>query len=73
MQVLPEDFTDILLQHKAKQRELLPKANKVFFEDTNCLTTLFYIGFLDGPEKGPNAALAEAISALNTYDLVLHS
>ncbi|MBR6090418.1 MAG: AAA family ATPase [Anaerolineaceae bacterium] len=69
--MLPGDFTDILLQHKARQLELLPKANRVFFEDTNCLTTLFYIGFLDGPEKEANAALAEAISNLNTYDLVL--
>lgn len=69
--MIPEDFTDILLLHKAKQRELLPLANKVFLEDTNCLTTLFYIGFLDGPEKEKNAALAEAISLFNTYDLVL--
>lgn len=69
--MLPEDFTDILLQHKVKQRELLPRANRVFFEDTNCLTTLFYIGFLDGEEKTENTALAEAISTLNTYDLVL--
>lgn len=69
--MLPEDFTDILLQHKVRERELLPLANRVFFEDTNCLTTLFYIGFLDGPEKETNAALAEAISALNAYDLVL--
>lgn len=69
--MLPEDFTDILLQHKVKQRELIQQANRVFIEDTNCLTTLFFIGFLDGPEKESNAALAEAISMLNTYDLVL--
>ena len=69
--MLPEDFTDILLQHKVRQLELLPRANRVFFEDTNCLITLFFIDFLDGPEKERNAALAEAISALNEYDLVL--
>lgn len=71
MWMLPEDFTDILLQHKVKQLELLPQANRVFLEDTNCLTTLFYIGFLDGTDKANNSALAEAISTLNTYDLVL--
>ena len=69
--MLPGDFTDILLQHKVKQRELLPQANRVFFEDTNCLTTMFYIGYLDGPEKELNRALGEAIEALNEYDLVL--
>lgn len=69
--MLPEDFTDILLQHKSRQRELLARANRVFFEDTDCLTTLFFIGFLNGPEKEKNAALAEAVSALNEYDLIL--
>ena len=69
--MLPGDFTDILLQHKVRQTETAERANRVFFEDTNCLTTLFYIGFLDGPDKERNAALAEAISALNRYDLIL--
>ena len=69
--MLPADFTDILLQHKVKQGEMIRQANQVFFEDTNCLTTLFYIGFLEDAEKEKNAALAEAVSALNDYDLVL--
>lgn len=69
--MVPQDFTDILLQHKVKQLEMISRANKVFFEDTNCLTTLFYIQFLEGKEKEKNQALAEAISALNEYDLVL--
>ena len=69
--MLPEDFTDILLQHKVKQQEMISRANRVFFEDTNCLTTLFYIDFLEGEEKEKNRNLAEAISALNEYDLVL--
>ena len=69
--MIPQDFTDILLQHKVKQTEMINRANKVFFEDTNCLTTLFYIDFLDGEEKEKNRALAEAVSALNEYDLVL--
>ena len=69
--MLPQDFTDILLQHKVKQMKMISKANRVFFEDTNCLTTLFYIDFLEGKEKEKNRNLAEAISVLNEYDLVL--
>ncbi len=69
--MLPQDFTDILLQHKVKQLEKIAQANRVFFEDTNCLTTLFYVDFLEGEEKEKNRALAEAVSALNEYDLVL--
>lgn len=69
--MIPQDFTDILLQHKVRQTELINRANRVFFEDTNCLTTLFYIDYLDGKEKEKNRNLAEAVSALNEYDLVL--
>ena len=69
--MIPEDFTEILLRHKLKQIEKIREANRVFFEDTNCLTTLFYIGFLNGDDKERNQALAEAVSALNDYDLVL--
>ena len=69
--MLPQDFTDILLQHKVKQTEMIRKANRVFFEDTNCLTTLFYLNWLEGTEKEKNRNLAEAVSALNEYDLVL--
>ena len=43
----------------------------MLFEDTDCLTTLFYIGFLEGREKEKNAALAQAIAGLNRYDLIL--
>lgn len=71
MWMLPQDFTDILLQHKVKQIEMINRANRIFFEDTNCLTTLFYVDFLDGEEKEKNRALAEAVSGLNEYDLVL--
>ena len=69
--MLPQDFTEILLQHKAKQLQMIPHAYRVFFEDTNCLTTLFYIDFLEGEEKEKNRRLAEAVSVLNEYDLVL--
>ena len=71
--MLPGDFTEILLRHKVKQIDTIARANRVFFEDTNCLTTLFYINFLEGEEKEKNRRLAEAVSALNGYDLVLLS
>lgn len=69
--MLPEDFTDILLQHKIRQQQAIQQANRLFFEDTNCLTTLFYLNYLHSPEATKNQQLAEAISALNHYDLVL--
>ncbi len=69
--MLPEDFTDILLQHKAREIEAFKQCNRVLFEDTDCLTTLFYLNFLDGRDKEKNWHLAEAISLLNRYDLVL--
>lgn len=69
--MLPGDFTDILLQHKAREIEAVKQSNRVLFEDTDCLTTLFYIGFLEGGEREKNAGLAEAVAALNHYDLIL--
>ena len=69
--MLPEDFTDILLQHKAREIAAFQQCNRVLFEDTDCLTTLFYINFLDGRDKETNSRLAEVISSLNRYDLVL--
>ena len=69
--MLPEDFTDILLQHKAREIEALKQCNRVLFVDTDCLTTLFYINFLDGRDKDKNRRLAEAVSSLNHYDFVL--
>lgn len=69
--MIPEDFTDILLQHKTRELEAVERSNRVLFEDTDCLTTLFYIGFLEGREKEKNAALAQAIAGLNRYDLIL--
>lgn len=71
MLMLPEDFTDILLLHKVREREALPHSNKVLFEDTDCLITKFYIQFLEGKGKAVNERLADAISQLNNYDLIL--
>ncbi len=41
MLMLPEDFTDILLIHKSKEREALLSSNKVLFEDTDCPSFIF--------------------------------
>jgi len=69
--MLPEDFTDILLHHKIREAQALQNANRILFEDTDCLVTLFFLGFLDGPDQPNNQALAEAIARLNSYDLIL--
>lgn len=74
MLMIPSDFTDILLTHKMKELEAAKQSNKVLFIDTDCLITRFYIDFLDDPQndKERNKALADAISALNHYDLVFY-
>ena len=69
--MLPEDFTDILLMHKLREREAILSSNKVLFEDTDCLITKFYLQFLDGKNKSGNEKLADAIAELNNYDLVI--
>ena len=44
--MLSDDFTRILLEHKAKEFRLIQQSNKVFFEDTDCLITRFLWDFL---------------------------
>lgn len=66
-----EDFTRILLEHKAKELRLIQNSNKVLFEDTDCLITRFYMDFLEDEQVEKNAQLAEAIAQLNSYDLIL--
>ena len=69
--MLSDDFTRILLEHKAKEFRLIQQSNKVFFEDTDCLITRFFMGFLEDENIEANTELAEAIAALNNYDLIL--
>jgi len=69
--MLPEDFTRILLEHKAKELRLIENSNKVLFEDTDCLITRFYMEFLKDELMEDNSRLAEAIAQLNSYDLIL--
>lgn len=66
-----EDFTRILLEHKAKELRLLSQSNKILFEDTDCLITCFFMEFLEDEKLKDNANLAEAIARLNSYDLIL--
>ena len=69
--MIPDDFTDILLQHKTREIEALKLSNRILFEDTDCLITRFYIDFLDDKNKEKNSLLADAIAQLNSYDLIL--
>lgn len=69
--MLSEDFTRILVEHKAKELRLIGKSNKVFFEDTDCLVTHFFLDFLKDKDAERNGKLADAIAALNSYDLIL--
>lgn len=71
--MIAEDFTEILLKHKIKEMESIEVSNKVLFIDTDCLITKFYMYFLDDKDQNyeNNKLLADAISSLNSYDLVL--
>lgn len=69
--MLSDDFTRILLEHKAKEMRIVEQSNKVLFEDTDCLITRFFMEFLKDEKMAANAELAEAIAKLNTYDLIL--
>ncbi len=71
LMMLPEDFTDILLTHKLREREAIQHSRIVLFEDTDCLITRFFLEFLEGKDKERNIALANAIASLNDYDLIL--
>lgn len=71
--MLAEDFTEILLRQKLNEMEALQYSNRVLFEDTDCQITKFYLNFLkqDPQQKQKNEALADVISMINKYDLVL--
>ena len=71
MRMLPADFTEILLRQKISEIEAIENSNKILFEDTDALVTLFFMEFLDDPDIARNSVLARAIDALNEYDLIL--
>lgn len=72
--MLPEDYTEILLQHKLNEMKAVERGNRLLFIDTDALVTRFFMDFLDGddPRIEANRVLADAIDALNRYDLILY-
>lgn len=69
--MLQQDYTEILLNHKLNEIEAIKHSNKVLFVDTDALITRFYLEFLDKETSEKNTALADAIDAINSYDLIL--
>lgn len=69
--MLSQDFTEILLQHKLNEMKAVEQSNKILFIDTDALVTKFYMNFLGDSNIKKNEALANAIDALNSYDLIL--
>lgn len=68
--MIVSDFYEILLKHKTKEMELIKQSNKLFFVDTDALTTKFFVQFLLDGEKKNAEHLADAITQINTFDLI---
>lgn len=68
--MIASDFYEILLKHKTKEMELIKQSNKLFFVDTDALTTKFFAQFLLEGEKKNTEYLADAITQINTFDLI---
>ena len=68
--MIASDFQEILLKHKTKEMELIKQSNKLFFVDTDALTTKFFAQFLLDGEKQNAEKLADAITQINTFDLI---
>lgn len=71
--MIEEDFHEILLKHKLKEMEMIKESNKLLFVDTDALITKFFSRFLftDQNVRKRNDALADAITAINYFDLIL--
>lgn len=66
--MLPSDFVQILIRHKALELEAVKTANKVLFIDTEAMITLYYLRLLFEGTKAdinPVLRLGSAISDLN--------
>lgn len=68
--MIPGDFHEILLKHKTKELELIKQSNKLFFVDTDALTTKFYAQFLLDRDRKNAEMLADAIARINSFDLI---
>ncbi|MBQ8052485.1 MAG: multifunctional transcriptional regulator/nicotinamide-nucleotide adenylyltransferase/ribosylnicotinamide kinase NadR [Lachnospiraceae bacterium] len=71
--MIEEDFQEILLRHKLKELEALKSSNRVLFVDTDALITKFFSHFLltDPDSIRRNDMLADAITGINKFDLIL--
>ena len=71
--MLETDFLEIMIKHKAKEYEIIKNANKIMFEDTDCLTTLFFSKLLCENKNNINnyEKITEGISYFNKYDLII--
>jgi len=67
------DLYENLLRQKTEEIEALKNTNRILFIDTDALTTKFYSEFLlsDEKEKKECNDLADAITNINNFDLVL--
>lgn len=70
--MVESDFHEILIRHKAKEYDCIKHSNRILFEDTDAMTTLWFSGFLlkDAAEISRTAVLADAIRAINSFDLI---
>lgn len=70
--MIESDFHEILIRHKAKEMECLKHSNRILFEDTEALTTLWFSRFLleNSDEIKRIEDLAESIKAINRFDLI---
>lgn len=68
-----QDLYENLLRQKTLEMDALYDANKLLFIDTDALTTKFYSEFLltNKEEKERCGLLADAITRINDFDLVL--
>ncbi len=71
--MIEEDFQEILLKHKVSEMEAVKDSNRILFVDTDALITKFFSHFLftDPEILKRNDMLADAIAAINHFDLVL--
>lgn len=69
------DFHEILVRHKTREYECLRRSSRILFVDTDAVTTLWFSRFLlrDERQVRRTEALADAINAVSSYDLILFS
>ena len=71
--MIEEDFHEILIRHKCKELKAIKSSNRLLFVDTDALITKFFSHFLltDPESLKRNDNLADAIAAINRFDLIL--